>query len=901
MKLKNDLTANGVTFEGQDFLARLSASDPQGETVFYTLVDQPGNYLPRDFFLDPSSGVISGKASLRNFANTTTSLTSHTWSFFVRASNEMKYTDQSYEIEIVRIDSPPIWINAVVNSSSIIAIANSPTNLGNFNEQSNVSIAFNVIDPQELPLTYSISDGAIPSGFTLDTSGYLRGTVASDIPRGNTISNFTIMASDGNTASTHDFIFTSVYVNKPPVWNTPNSFTAVGGSPINFTVSATQPDGYTITYAVVSRGNLPSAIVINNNVISGTLPIVSNNTAYTFTMSANDGIASVDQLITINSSILSAPPVWISPATGSIGSFLERQPLSIQFVASDSNNDPLVFSLTSGKLPSGLNLSSSGKLSGTPVNSVDQGALTGWFLIGPPLPYGHWDGAQTNIITPATDYMSIDPITNNIIFTSKPSDAPFVTTDSSFFPEIGKTYKITYFIKKTVQETNGIKSYMKPAFDASYTNGTLDPALGSRIGYGYNSTTDSIDTSSWIIGQIYEIGATWSPTNQYASAKGRIRVNRSEPDSRLGTNPYSNAVFEIVGQNIEYVAPTITYNFTVSVSDNVFAPVPRDFSFIIGPNNGPPINTTVAWNNSANLGTLSGGSQYSFLPNITVTNQVGDTFYELRSGTLPNGTSLDTSTGVISGTLVNAPSSFSFTLRATNNSIFSDRAFNGSVVGGTTIAWNSPNAGDIGSNPSGEPFSFTPVVTTTNPVGATVYSVVNGAIPPGTSLNATTGAITGTLSGGAAEYSFTIRATNNGAFEDRPFVTWVDTISLSDFDTSGITSYPSLAGYKIGDDGKVMVMEAYLFREYDTNGIVAHDISNYEVRATPIFGSPSVGNVNTWINVSYNQLTWMVESMDFQNKVFSFTLEIRKVGTIKILDSINVVLSVDGGTYDRWL
>ena len=1081
-KLNNELTANGVTYDGQDFLARLSATDPQGMPVTYTLVEQPGNYLPRDFFLDPLTGVISGKASLRNFANTRTSLVSHTWPFFIRASNDVNYTDQGYEIEIMRINSPPVWVNAVAvvntvdqsaltgwfligpplpyghwdgaqtdvitsatdymsvsngsiiftskpsdapfvttdssfipeigktykvtysvkkitqetnsiksylkpafdatyangtldpalgtrsgngyssitdsidttdwvigqsyevnatwspsnqyaiargrirvnrsepdsrlgtnpysdavfeingqnieyvsNSTPIVILTNSsPTNLGNYKENSKVLLTFNAISPQELSLIYSVSNGTLPSGFTLDSKGYLNGTVDNNIPRGNTISNFTLLASDGLLSSTHDFSFTSVYVNNAPLWNSPTSFTANGAQTINFTVSATQLDNYPITYTLVNRNNLPAEIVVNNNMISGTIPNITNNTVYTFTMRANDGVVNVDKLITINAKIKSSPPIWVTP-TGSIGSFTERTPLNngtgFQFLATDVNNDTLDFTITSGKLPNGLNLSKSGKLSGTPVNAVDQSALTGWFLIGPPLPYGHWDGAQTNVITAATDYMSIDS-NNKIIFTSKPSDAPFVTTDSSFTPEVGKTYKITYSVKKITQETNGIKSYMKPAFDATYANGTLDPALGIRSGEGYNSTTDSVDTTSWVIGQPYDISVTWSPTNQYASARGRIRVNRSEPDSRLGTNPYSNAVFEISGQNIEYVNPVITYNFTISLSDSAFS-VPRDFSLIIGPSDGPPINTTVAWNNPSDIGVLSGGSQYNFTPNLTITGQVGDTFYELKSGSLPNGTSLNSTTGIISGTLVNTPSTVSFTIRATNNSVFSERTFTGSVIGGTTILWNSPNAGDIGAFSSGELFVFTPSVTVSNPVGSTVFSVINGAIPSGTTLNTTTGEITGTLTGSAAQYSFTLRATNNGVFLDRTFVTWVDTISLTNFDTIDITNYPGTSGYQIVN-GKVRVNNSYDFFDYGTDGVIAHDISKYEVYAERISGTPTSGAYNTWINL-VNSPSWEVVGRDFAISSFAFNLSIRKVGTVKVLDVINVTLWVGRG------
>jgi hypothetical protein len=48
------------------------------------------------------------------------------------------------------------------------------------------------------------------------------------------------------------------------------------------------------------------------------------------------------------------------------------------------------------------------------------------------------------------------------------------------------------------------------------------------------------------------------------------------------------------------------------------------------------------------------------------------------------------------------------------------------------------------------------------------YSVLTGSLPSGVSLNTSTGAITGTVSS-AADYSFTIRATNTYGSVDQAF------------------------------------------------------------------------------------------------------------------------------------
>jgi hypothetical protein len=73
----------------------------------------------------------------------------------------------------------------------------------------------------------------------------------------------------------------------------------------------------------------------------------------------------------------------------------------------------------------------------------------------------------------------------------------------------------------------------------------------------------------------------------------------------------------------------------------------------------------------------------------------------------------------------------------------------------------------LGTIDEGGSISFTVAAT-----DATSYSIVSGALPGGGSLNASTGAITGTESGstGTTTYNFTIRATDAQAqTADRAF------------------------------------------------------------------------------------------------------------------------------------
>ena len=93
------------------------------------------------------------------------------------------------------------------------------------------------------------------------------------------------------------------------------------------------------------------------------------------------------------------------------------------------------------------------------------------------------------------------------------------------------------------------------------------------------------------------------------------------------------------------------------------------------------VSDAPAWTTSAgSLGSNAAGSSVSYT--VAATDA---TSYALQSGSLPNGVSLNTSTGVISGTESGATSetTYNFTIRATDaESQTADRAFSITITVG---------------------------------------------------------------------------------------------------------------------------------------------------------------------------------------------------------------------------
>ena len=159
-----------------------------------------------------------------------------------------------------------------------------------------------------------------------------------------------------------------------------------------------------------------------------------------------------------------------------------------------------------------------------------------------------------------------------------------------------------------------------------------------------------------------------------------------------GTNFGSGATVKFIGNDAtELTASTTTVNSSSSISaiiarsSFVNAKEPYDVRVINAStlsstlDNQIYVDTTVAWSTaSGSLGTLAynaSGNHYT----VVATDADSDTItYSVLSGTLPTGLSLNSSTGVISGTASNSTNSAvtsTFTIRASTTDANADRQF----------------------------------------------------------------------------------------------------------------------------------------------------------------------------------------------------------------------------------
>jgi hypothetical protein len=180
----------------------------------------------------------------------------------------------------------------------------------------------------------------------------------------------------------------------------------------------------------------------------------------------------------------------------------------------------------------------------------------------------------------------------------------------------------------------------------------------------------------------------------------------------------------------------------------------------------------------------SAGSLGSFIEQTAMTTTIAAvedgsaiTSFTLLTGSLPSGVSLNTSTGVISGTpaAVAGDTTYSFTIRAKDvENQITDRAFSILVSNNTAPVWISAS-GSLGSTTND--FVMSPITLSADDgdasyVQTVTYSVTSGSLPTGMSLNSSTGVITGTPTGynnSDTTVSFTVTASDGIDTTSRAF------------------------------------------------------------------------------------------------------------------------------------
>lgn len=393
-----DIVRTGIARinEGSFLSLVLQASDPLGDTLNYSVVS---GTLPPNVTL-ASNGLLSGGIGQVN-ANTQYEFTVRVDDAVSNSPGTTLFADRIFRIEVVdgelNVNKPPVWqtpagclegtIDSVTGKNSGYAYEGEP-----------YLYPLVAVDPEDSAgaaktIRYTLVEGSLPLGLTLNfNTGFISGVALVDDNFDDQEFNFTVRASDGVLFTDRNFILKFIDSGNPnqlPVWSTPADLgTWAENEIISINLIAQDPDGGPILYALVPGSSLPAGLQLTvGGLLTGQASNISSTAIFDIPVRAIDeqGGETIRVFQLEIEKLPNQAPIWITEPN--LGTFDEGDFLSISLEATDPDGSPLpvTYLLINSSLPVGLSLNTStGKITGvlpfvesTTVYSFDISATDG--------------------------------------------------------------------------------------------------------------------------------------------------------------------------------------------------------------------------------------------------------------------------------------------------------------------------------------------------------------------------------------------------------------------------------------------------------------------------------------------------------------------------------------------
>jgi hypothetical protein len=582
--------------------------------------------------------------------------------------------------------------------------------------------------------TYS-NVGAIPAGLTYSfLTGRLSGipTVAS-----NATSTFSVQDSYNAVATTTSTVNFTVYSAITATATTTAQITEVGIATSFTPLRATGGSG-TYIYYVVS-GNLPPGLTLNSStgLVSGT-PAASYSTAtviFGVRDSAGGQAAATSSVSYTTYSLITATANTTAQTMEAGVQISAFTPL----VAAGGSGSYIYSVLGAPPLPAGLTYNSStGLLSGTPTLGL--GAITLTFTVA--------DTAGGVATTTSAVNINIYPALTTTASATTVQNLDILIPMVSFNPltATGGTGAYTYYVGVgilpagiTLNPTTGLLSgtpttiYSTSPVTIKVRDSFVVSSTASTINFSVNPTISAVATNS--VSQNYEVGTTIVSFYPLV-ASGGAQPYTYTASTLLPAGLSLNSTTGLISGTPTTPTSSTNIGFTVTDSLGQTASTTVNITFTVF-----AVITATANNTTTRL----------FTPNqvitpfnpLTAANGSGLYTYSVSAGSLPAGISLNTSTGSISGTpTVTGTSTFTISVKDSINVVAATTSgiqtvYIASPITATANPTTTQNL-EVGVTTT----SFTPL-TATGGTGTYTYYISSGGLPPGLSLNPTTGAVTG--------------------------------------------------------------------------------------------------------------------------------------------------------------
>ncbi len=779
-KTANQASTTGETIASVD--ASKAFSDPNGDPLTYSAFN-----LPSGLTIDVATGVISGTVAANAAPGTDA----------VRVvATDDKGAATREGLTWVVSDTPPTADGALANQSyadSTAAIS--------------IATSSGFTSPNGLALTYTAT--GMPEGLSIDPStGLITGQLDHDASKnapttsgtGATLDgtyDVTVTVSDGQGGATTQ-TFKIDATNDAPILvaQTPDQ-TGADGQTVSLDGAKPFSDqniGDTFSY---SASGLPTGLSINasTGLISGTIdPHASKYGPFTTTVTITDdkGAATSE---TFEWTVNDVAPV-ATPAL-SDRSVYDGTAVTIATASGFTNPNDVAYTYTASGLPSGLSIDpNSGAISGTINHDASTGGNGGTYAIAVTANDGQ-GGTATNdfnltssnqapvVGTKTVGQSNLDGDTITPVDTSKafsdPNGDP-LTYSASALPAGLVVDPKTGIISGTVSPSAAAGAY------AVAITATDDKGLATTETFGWTIGSVSPQPNGTIADQT---DADGTPGISVVTASAFTDRNNNTLTysvtglpAGLSIDPATGTITGTLDHDASANAPTTTgsgatldgtYTIVVTAADGIGGTATQTFT-LDATNQAPAIatNTPTQTNTDGDVVSVNAGEAF-------VDPNTGDLVTYVATG-LPTGLMIDPKTGIISGTLQQGDSTNSpYTVAVTatdDKGAATTETFHWTIQATPPSSLSPiPNVasfdGDAASIDTGSHF--------TND-GTTVFTA--SGLPKGLSIDATTGAITGTIDHDASiagvdptgaertadsVYSITVTATNMSGATEQTF------------------------------------------------------------------------------------------------------------------------------------
>ena len=391
-----------------------------------------------------------------------------------------------------------------------------------------------------------------------------------------------------------------------------------------------------------------------------------------------------------------ATPVWTTTA-GKLATFAEDSSYSLQLEANTSDSTAITYSVIAGSLPSGMRVTSTGLLTGTPASVAKRTLYT--FVVR---------ATSGSTITDRTFSIDVEG-----------QDAPVFTTASGQLQLDDSTRVGLYWV------LDG--EYVNFQFTATDADTRTGQSLKFEIVSGILPPGLTLSESGLLSGICQLTDDYFEDSTRQIAMTFPITVRVSDSTS-VTTQENSIYVYSAAYWNVNN--PQITVDMT---EINGF-PITMDHT-----SQRRPVFLT-----DSNLGTFRHDNQHVIKIDIDDQDSTGNDFvYSLQGGTLPPGLQIDPNSGEIHGFLPRqgeVTKDYSFTMRATRTMdtgqlVYTDQVFTMTVLGDIDIGITFTTPTNVGTLTADIPSTLKIEAEADEPNRVLSFSVSSGSLPTGITLS----------------------------------------------------------------------------------------------------------------------------------------------------------------------